>query len=222
MARVLLIAVAGVLLCAGIYSATLRGLADAEYTQARLLVGLAAPGAPAPRAERVSGALAHLGEALRLEPDNPHFVEQFARMHELQAIALAAGDPAARQALRQSAAAFRLAARIRPGSPYVWADLARVKLRLDDMDFEFYGALERAARLGPWEPAVQLAIVDIGLAAWSLLAAPARDWVVGALDRALLRDGAEVRRITTAHGGLTSACALAQLPPRLAAWCVKK
>lgn len=84
------------MLCAGIYSATLRGLADADSTQARLLVGLPALGAPAPRAERVSGALAYLLEALRLEPDSPHFVEQFARMRPGPALRL--GRPCARQA----------------------------------------------------------------------------------------------------------------------------
>ena len=52
---------------------------------------------------------------------------------------------------------------MRPGSPYVWASIALLKLRLGEMDAEFYGALERAARLGPWEPAVQIAIADSAL-----------------------------------------------------------
>jgi cytochrome c-type biogenesis protein CcmH/NrfG len=200
----------------------MRGLADVEYTQARLLVPLPAPGKPAPSPEHVPAAQAHLREALRLEPDNPHFVEQFARTHELTALSLDPGDPEARQALRQSAAAFRLAARLRPGSPYVWTDLARVKLRLDDMDFEFYGALDRARRLGPWEPAVQLGLVDMGLAAWPMLATSAQEWVVAALDRALLREEAEVRRIARAHGTLALACEMPYKPPRLTDFCVKK
>lgn len=222
MSRLIFLFVGGALLCAGIYAATMRGLADVEYTQARLLVPLPAPGKPAPGAEHVPGALAHLREAIRLEPDNPHFVEQFARMHELAALSLEPSDPAIRQELRQAAAAFRLAARQRPGSPYVWTDLARIKLRLDDMNFEFYGALDRARRLGPWEPAVQLGIVDMGLAAWPYLASPAKDWVVAALDRALLREEAEVRRIAKAHGTLAGACLLAEARSRLAAFCVRK
>jgi hypothetical protein len=222
MARTLFAVVAGALLFAGLYSATMRGLADAEYTQARLLVGMPGPGKPAPKAENVPGAQAHLREALRLEPDNPHFVEQFARTYELTALGLDRNDPEAYQALRQSAAALRLAARMRPASPYVWADLALVKLRLDDMDYEFYGALQRAGRLGPWEPAVQLALVDMGLAVWWLLATPAKEWVVAALDRALLREQNEVRRLAKAHGTLPAVCAFPGTPPRLAAFCVRK
>lgn len=214
--------VGGALLCAGIYSATMRGLADVEYTQARLLVGLSGSGKPAPRSEYVSGALAHMREAQRLEPNNPHFVEQVARLQEMAALHLERGDPDAREGLRHSLAGMRAAALLRPGSAYVWADIALLKYRLDDMDFEFYGSLERAARLGPWEPGVQLALADIGLAAWNYLARPAQAWVIGALDRGLLRQQADLLRIGKRHGTLPLVCAEPQLPARLAAFCVKK
>ena len=220
--RTAVLVVVGALLCAGIYSATMRGLADVEYTQARLLVPLPAPGGPAPKAEHVPGAQAHLREALRLEPGNPHFVEQFARTHELTALSLDRSDPEAYQALRESLAGFRAAALLRPGSPYVWADIALLKYRLDDMDFEFYGALERAARLGPWEPGVQVAMADIGLAAWNYLARPAQGWVIGALDRGLLRQQADLLRLARSHGTLPLVCEERNLPSRLAAFCVKK
>ena len=149
-----------------------------------------------PKPQAVQAAQLALREALRLDPGNPHYVEQYARVQEMKALALDRADPAARQALRQAAAAFRLAARQRPGSPYVWADLARVKLRMDEMDFEFYGALDRANRLGPWEPAVQTGTVDMGLSAWRYLAVPAQEWVVAAMDRALDRKST---RLNSSH-----------------------
>ena len=137
------------LLAGGIYVAALRGLADAHYTNARLTLAEGTAPGRAPRVEAVSVALASMREALAFEPGNPHFVEQAARLQELRALGLPPRDPAMREGLRQSLAQYRKAATMRPGSPYVWASIAMLKARLNDMDFEFYGALERAGRLGP-------------------------------------------------------------------------
>ena len=106
-------------------------------------------------------------------------------------------------------------------SAIAWASIALLKLRLAEMDAEFYGALERAVRLGPWEPPVQVAIADAGLAAWRQLTPPAQTLVVGMLERGLLRQQAEIHRLGAAHGTLPLVCAGAALPPRLAAFCVK-
>lgn len=220
--RSVLIGATGLLLGAGIYAATLRGAADVEYTKARLLVPLPRLQLPAAKPAAVQAAQPLLREALRLDPENPHYVEQFARAHELKALALDRADPAARHALRQAAAAFRLAARMRPGSPYVWADLARVKLRMDEIDYEFYGALERANRFGPWEPAVQTATVDMGFAAWPILAVPAQEWVLAAMERALPGQTPELRRITSAYKSLPVVCQRLDLPQKVAEFCVKK
>jgi hypothetical protein len=218
---------AAAILAAGIYAAALRGLADAHYTNARL--GLAAgalAGANAdraPRPEAIGPALASLREARIFEPSNPHYVEQVARLRELQALRLEPRDPARREGLLQSLAQYREAAALRPGSPYVWASIAMLKVRLNDMDFEFYGALERAGRLGPWEPQVQIAMIDVGMATWGWLAKPGREWVLGALERGLLRQGHEIKRIATVHGTLAQLCAdVGGSSPRIAALCVRK
>ena len=202
--RAVLITLGFGLLAAGIYAAAIRGLADVHYTR-----------------DRLSASEAELHEALRLEPENAMFVEKIARSRELSAVRLDRNDPAARAGLRAALGGYREAARMRPGSPYAWASIALLKLRLDEMDFEFYGALERAARLGPWEPAVQIALADIGFASWRLLAAPAQATVLAALERALRREESEVRRLAAAHRTLPLICAETPLPPRLAAFCVK-
>jgi hypothetical protein len=211
------------LLAAGMHAAALRGLADAHYTSARLTLAEGTPARGAPRPESLSLALVSVREALAFEPSNPHFVEQSARLQELRALGLRGGGPAMYDGLRQSLAQYREAAAMRPGSPYVWASIAMLKVRLNDMDFEFYGALERAGRLGPWEPQVQIAMIDIGLATWTWLARPGKDWVLGALERGLLRQAPEVRRIAAVHGTLPQVCAEAgNRLPRLAALCVRK
>jgi hypothetical protein len=209
-------------LVAGIYEAAVRGIADAHYTNARLVLGDALEGGRPAARDALSQALGSLTEARRLEPSNPHFAEQWARVREALALGLERTDPAARQGVREALAAFRGSARMRPGSPYVWSSIAVIKYRLNATDFEFYGALERAGRYGPWEPRVQLAMLDLGLATWPSLARPARAWVAGAMDRALLRNEQEVRRIAGLHGTAGQLCREALLPARLAAFCVKK
>ncbi len=229
---------AAALLAAGMHAALTRGLADAHYTQARvtLAAGTLAAGKPAagkpaagtraksaPRPEALAAALASLGQALALEPSNPNFVEHSARLHELRALGLPRGGREARDGLRQSLAQYREAAAMRPGSPYVWASIAMLNLRLRDLDFEFYSALEHAGRLGPWEPQVQLAMIDVGLAAWKWLSGPGKESVLGALDRGLLRQGPDIGRLAAVQGNLPQVCAEAGgRLPRLAAFCARK
>jgi hypothetical protein len=214
---------AAAILIAGMHAAALRGLADAHYTNARLTLAEGTPAKGPTRSEAIASAQASMREAQVLEPSNPHFVEQSAHLQELRALGLRPLDPALRDGLRQSLAQYRQAAAMRPGSPFVWASIAMLKVRLNDMDFEFYGALERAGRLGPWEPQVQLAMVDVGMATWPLLARAGRIRVLEALERALSRQEPEVRRIAAVHGTLPQACAaVAAGLPRLSALCVRK
>ncbi|HUN67510.1 MAG TPA: hypothetical protein VMU46_01850 [Burkholderiales bacterium] len=208
------------LLAAGIYAAVLEGLADAHYYNARTILASVRDKRPL-EANELASAQASLAEAHALEPANPLFVEQGARVKEMEALRLPRGDPAASALLREALDGFHGAALMRPGSPYAWASIALLKLRLAEIDPEFYDALERAARLGPWEPPVQIAIADAGLASWPGLAPPAKTVVIAALERGLQREEPEIRRLAAAHGTLPLVCATPALPPRLAALCVK-
>jgi len=194
------------LLCAGIYFAALGGLADAHYYNARTILRDAEKANRLPEAADLASAQASLQAARALEPANPLFVEQSARVREMQALRLPQGDPAARALLQKALEEFRGAALMRPGSPYAWSAIAALKLRLDSLDFEFYGSLERAALYGRWEPGVQVALADIGLATWRLLPRPAKLLVLGAIERGMPRQGPEMRRIATRHGTLERVC----------------
>lgn len=218
MARTGLILLAAALLVAGIHAAALRGLADANYTSARLAMEA---GKGKPSAEALAVARTSIDEALRYEPDNPHFVEQSALLHERQALALGRGDPQQSALLRESLAEYRAAAHMRPGSPYVWAGIAVLKIRLRELDEEFHGAVDRAVRFGPWEPQVQLAIAEAGLAAWRRLTPARQALVIETIERALPRQESGIRRIAAAHDNVMLLCSGAGLPPRLAALCVK-
>jgi hypothetical protein len=223
MARLPVALLGAVVLGLGIHAAALRGLADVHYTNARLTLAPSSAEKRAARPEELSYAIASVRQAREFEPSNPLFIEQSARLEELRALALPVGDRGVRDGLRRSLEHYRQAAKMRPGSPYVWASIAMLKARLNDMDFEFYGALERAGRLGPWEPRVQIAMIDVGLATWPFLARPGKEWVLGALERGLLREQAEIVRIAAVHGTLKEACADAGGKlPRIAALCVRK
>ncbi|MGH8765042.1 MAG: hypothetical protein ACRET8_04945 [Burkholderiales bacterium] len=197
---------AATLLALGIYSAATRGIADVRYFEARSVLTRTAQEHRLPELAELEDVQASLGAAMSLEASNPMFVEQLARVHEMRALQLEARDPARREELRRSLEKFHTAALMRPASPYVWAAIANLKYRLDDMDFEFYGALQRAERYGRWEPAIQLELADLGLAAWPLLAEPAKLMTLDAIARALPRQGREIRRIAASHGTLARVC----------------
>ena len=67
---------------------------------------------------------------------------------------------------------------IRPGWPYSWTDLARIKYMLNEIDAEFYAALQNAVMLGPWEPQVQLTVAEIGLRHWDDINKETRQLVI--------------------------------------------
>jgi cytochrome c-type biogenesis protein CcmH/NrfG len=97
----------------------------------------------------------------RLDPDNPAYAETLARWYERYSLRLPPSSGVAAAYLEQSAVHLRRALVSRPGSPYAWASLAAVKLRLGQLDAEFHTALQNAQRFGPWEPGVQRTLVDI-------------------------------------------------------------
>jgi len=212
--RTLLPVVAVALLLAGIYAAGVRGLADADYYPARRAMAQWDASKRVPSAAEWDAARAALERAAALAPSNPLYVEELGRLFEQRAVQAYPRDPVARALpgearalLVRSRAQFRRAASMRPGSPYAWSSLALVKFRLGEMDLEFYGALDRAARFGPWEPAVQLALADIGLAGWRRLALPGKLAVLGAIERGVRRQGTEIDRLAKLHPDSAAFCA---------------
>lgn len=204
--RLVLAGIAGVVLLAAAWTAAVRGLADAASLEARAVLDATLREKRLPSTEESDQARRALAMARVLEPSNPLFLELLARLDDLQA--RGAASPAERErALRRALSGFREAARLRPASPFVWTGLAAVKLRLDEMDFEFYGALQRADRYGAWEPAVQLALADIGLASWRLLAQPAKRMVAAAIGRGMGRESKQLRSLAAQHGTLALFCA---------------
>jgi len=111
----------------------------------------------------------HIHTALSRFPNNPDYLDFSGRL-----LVLTASQPGVlgseRRALLESAATnFRQALTVRPLWPYSWVNLLSAKDKLGQVDMEFNKALNRSAELGPWEPRVQLQVVESGLRYWSKL-----------------------------------------------------
>lgn len=217
-----LVFVAAALLVGAIYHAAMRGLADARYVSARHAMAQwpqtgTPPGPAAWRAVREA-----LQAARAREPDNPLFVEELGRLHELRARGLDPRQPVVHEFLAHALEEFRAAARMRPASPTTWANIALLKFRLDTLDAEFYAAAEHAARLGPWEPGVQRRLSEIGLAAWSRLTPAGRELAAAAVERGLQMQPRALERVLRAGAERRGFCAdVSARAPRTALACAR-
>jgi len=148
-----------------------------------------------------------LREAHERDPRQPNYLEDLARLYEYRALPLSAGDPLAQEYLRRALEYQREAIRRRPGSPYTWANIALLKTQLSEPDREFEIALRNAARLGPWEPQVQITLADTGLRNWNTLAPETRAALRANVTRALRWQDAKLFELARRTGRLNVLCA---------------
>jgi len=157
------------------------GAANLFHRQAyHELAGLTVHSAPSDR-DRVRR---HLQRALSLSDADPNVLENLAQYHVRQAAA--AGNGIKREAsLEQALQLLTAAARLRPVSPYTWANIANLKYHLRQQDAQFRAAIRNAALLGATTQEVQRIIADIGLGTWSTLDAETRAAVQTVLRQAV-------------------------------------
>ena len=184
-----------------------RGLADLRAFEARMLFQSWETARRAPTAEEWTLAHDRLLEARALDPRQPNYLEDIARLDTLRASWPKAGEAAAREHLRQALGLQRQAARLRPGSPYTWSNIALLKARLGETDREFEAALRHAALLGPWEPDIQITLADIGFRHWASLAPETREAIRANAGRALRWQGAKMLELARRTGRLEVLCA---------------
>ena len=138
-----------------------------------------------PRSEALADADGAFAIAKFLDPLNPSLHHDSARALEWHTFRRNPSGEAAQAQMLAALREFRRAARLRPMWPYTWSAIGRLKLRLDQLDEEFDTAVERAVRLGPWEPEVQLAMAEIRLLAGFRLSDQSLELTETALQRAL-------------------------------------
>lgn len=203
--RVLLGSLAVCAFAALIAAALPRGLADLRAFEARRFIpawenrNLAAPSGEWERAR--DGLL----RARELDPRHPGYLEDLARLYEYRGLRSAPG--AAQEDFARALEYLRAEAVRRPSSSYTWAGIALLKARMGVPDAEYEAALRSAAALGPWEPAVQLAIADAGLRYWNRLAPETRTALGANLARSLRWQDKAVFDLARRLGRLDVVCA---------------
>lgn len=115
--------------------------------------------------------------SVRLSPLNADYREGLAGIYETHYIMAPPGAPQARPDRERAVGLYRDSIALRPDWPYAHAALAYALLRLGNHDQEMERALTDAARLGPWEPQVMEAVVDVGLDTWYRISPAMREVV---------------------------------------------
>jgi hypothetical protein len=161
----------------------------------------------------------HLGIALRRFPGNPDYLDLAGRLKILEA-----GQPGVvgaehRRLLESAAEDFRRALSSRPLWPYSWVNLLSTKDKLGQVDMEFNNALSRAAELGPWEPRVQLQVVDSGLRYWNRLGSAERELVQQKVLDGLKVQPRGVFAIVRDYGRADLVCVEQNVHAQIRRWC---
>lgn len=123
-------------------------------------------------------AHSHISSALFFRSGNAAYLEDMAELHHWRSAQQGITAAELDQNLEQSLRFYRSAIAERPLWPYAWGNLALIKAQLRLWDSEFETALQRAQKLGPWEPSVQLAVHEAGLISWRQLDMSARRLVL--------------------------------------------
>lgn len=123
--------------------------------------------------------------AVRLDGLNPDYVQRQGRILEWLSQGWTVGHPRWRVLLESALSRYRAAAELRPSWPYVHPDIARVKLKLGEIDAEFYASVSRAIERGRWSSRVQFDLLEVAFSAWSLLDSETREAMRSVLEREL-------------------------------------
>jgi hypothetical protein len=149
-----------------IFMAATWGIADLFAKQVRYETGQWQKKQESLKVETWKLTQAKINWTWALEPAHPDFLEDMAGanffLYRYGTI-----TPAEKvMAVQQSLDYYLKAVKQQPSSALTWADIALMKSYLREYDAQFLMALENATSLGPWEPFVQQAVTEVGLAAW--------------------------------------------------------
>ncbi|WP_406828060.1 VpsP family polysaccharide biosynthesis protein [Microbulbifer sp. ARAS458-1] len=110
-----------------------------------------------PSPASLNTTLAAIERANGLHPDNPYQLTLQARILEWRAYN---NGQVIEQDYRQALALYKEATTLRPIWPESWAEMAQVKVRLNEFDAELDQILTKADQLGPYTPAVHLVVAQ--------------------------------------------------------------
>lgn len=158
-----------------------------------------------PSAASLVSAFDAIEQANRLHPDNPYQLTLQARLLEWRGYNNGDVIP---QDYRAALALHQRAAALRPLWPDTWAEMAQLKVRLNEFDSVLDGYLNRAHELGPYTPAVHVAIAQANLPRLPSLAAEQRALLQAHVLRGVQdhRTRAQVISLVELYGWQKQAC----------------
>ena len=147
-----------------------------------------------------SASLAH-----RLDPGNPLYLENMARIRYWQA-GISPYPGKMKTLLGEALSYSKEAAGFDPVSPYPWSTMMLVKLKLGEIDADFGRFMNNAAMLGPWEPEIQRSVAKAGLLSWSRLSGSERKTVLEDFTRGYRRQAGKMTEIAMNCGNHGKTC----------------
>ena len=155
-----------------------------------------------PATASVRAASVMLDDARAMDARNAHVAELTAQVRSTVSIEGSAVTGFDKRAL----ADFAKAVAMLPSSPYTWSNFAWAKYQAGQIDHEMTLALTQAARLGPWERAVQLQVVDLGFALWTEIPPALQYGVISIANNAARYAPDDVLAIAARRGRMTLVC----------------
>lgn len=199
---VLLIAI----LCGLSFLAARQTLSDVyTHTAALEIEAWSRPGFRRNTDDALPQVIEKLERALAIAPNNAWALEFMGPM-QFHTVSRATDPDVAVKAARESHAISRRGLQQRPVAAQTWGNLALAKQSLGEIDAEFFTALERSARYGPWEPPVLFLGLQLGLGAWDRASPAQREGILQMRDRAVWRNQALVNRIALDYSRPELAC----------------
>jgi hypothetical protein len=174
-----------VILCCTLFATWLVthwGIADYYARQSEVIVASWSADATAGTDESIREVIALDKKALSYAPNHRTYLMRLGEMHGLlyrrNRLQYAAYGELAADYLRASIA-------VRPHWPHTWAELAVMKVALQQVDRELEQAIRMATRHGPWEPVVHRRLVS-GFEVYRSLPGTSQSLLLGNLQRGLL------------------------------------
>ncbi len=135
--------------------------------------------------EDISAATQWMHKARKLDPYNPTYMENHARILQ-RSTQLESMNVSEKNAQWQRAAdLYRESLTLRPVWAYAWVALLNAKAELGEFDAEFDMALSRTIELAPWESLIQWQLAIIGFRYWPALTLVQKGQVLENFDRAM-------------------------------------
>jgi|GEM_PF-6747040 len=147
-----------------------------------------------------------IAEAVKWDKKNPYLLIQQANLFDWRAGQTYFWEYSRDLIFRRALELYQTAASLRPVSAMYWIKIALMKVRLGEFDLQLEQSMHKAARLGPWEPLVQIQLSEIGLSIWPTLPPKLQAVVIENIRRGLLRKSRFIVASAERHNKIPLLC----------------